>query len=48
MNRMNSLVVAGLGLLLAVGTTIGIVAAANSSSADRVSTSSDAPVYGTP
>lgn len=45
---MNSLVVAGLGVLLAIGTTIGIVAAANSNSADRAAPSSTAPVYGTP
>jgi hypothetical protein len=37
---------AGLGALLAVGTTVGLVSAVNSSSEDRVQPSSTAPVYG--
>jgi hypothetical protein len=33
--------------LLAIGTTVGVVKAVNSSSTDRVQTSNTDPVYGT-
>jgi hypothetical protein len=42
-----TLVTAALAGLLAIGTTVGVVKAVNSSSTDRVQTSNTDPVYGT-
>ena len=42
-------VVAGvIAVVLAVGTVVGVVSALSDSSKDRVATTSQAPVYGTP
>ncbi len=41
-----TLVTAGLAGLLAIGTAIGLVQAANSTAPDRVKPSSSAPAYG--
>ncbi|MCU1623930.1 MAG: hypothetical protein JWL79_2775 [Frankiales bacterium] len=43
---MTTLVAGLLATVLAVGTTIGVVQAVNSTSTDRVAPSSTAPVYG--
>ena len=37
---------AGFAILLLIGTTVGVVNAVNSSSADRVVPTSTAPIYG--
>ena len=43
---MSTWVTAGLAALLAIGTVFGVVQALDSSSTDRVTPSSTAPVYG--
>jgi hypothetical protein len=45
-DRMTTVVTAVLAGLLAIGTTVGVVKAVNSSSSDRVNPSTSAPVYG--
>jgi hypothetical protein len=43
---MTTLVTAALAGLLAIGTAVGVVQALNSSSSDRVTPTTSAPVYG--
>ncbi|MCW2669151.1 MAG: hypothetical protein QOD70_2099 [Frankiales bacterium] len=43
---MTTLVAAGLAVILAIGTAVGVVQALNSDSTDRVAPASTAPVYG--
>ena len=45
---MNRWAAAGLAGLLAIGTLIGVVSALSSTSADRVTPATTAPVYGNP